>query len=64
VLKQGFNGDAAVVSYLGNKGDDHETYDPGTGVRVRALKYVRTCTHKSKSSQVRSQDPPRCGWHE
>jgi hypothetical protein len=28
VLKQGFNGDGAVVSYLKNKGDDHETYDP------------------------------------
>jgi hypothetical protein len=50
VLKQGFNGDGAVVSYLKNKGDDHETYDPGTGLCVRALKYVRICVHKSKSS--------------
>jgi hypothetical protein len=50
VLKQGFNGDGAVVSYLKNKGDDHETYDPSTGLCVRALKYVRTCAHKSKSS--------------
>ena len=50
MLKQGFNGDGAVVSYLKNKGDDHETYDPSTGLCVRALKYVRTCAHKSKSS--------------
>jgi hypothetical protein len=50
VLKRGFNGDGAVVSYLENTGDNHETYDPGTSLCVRALKYVRTCVHKSKSS--------------
>jgi hypothetical protein len=64
VLKQGFNSEGAVVSYLENKGDDHETYDSGTGLGIRALNYVRTCARKSKSSQVRRQDPPRCGWHE
>ena len=30
--------------------NDHETYDPSTSLCVRALKYVRTCVHKSKSS--------------
>ncbi|MET0218563.1 MAG: hypothetical protein ABW205_11670, partial [Burkholderiales bacterium] len=39
VIKQGFNGDGAVVSYLENKGDNHETCDPGTSLCVRALKY-------------------------
>ena len=59
-IKQGFNGDGALVSYLENKGDNHETYDPGTCLCVRALKYVRTGEYKTTSSQVRRQDPPRC----
>jgi hypothetical protein len=30
--------------------NDHETSDPGTSLFVRALEYVRTCVHKSKTS--------------
>jgi hypothetical protein len=50
VSKQGFNGGGAVVSYLENKGDNHETYDPSISLCFRTLKYVRTRAHKSKSS--------------
>jgi hypothetical protein len=47
VLKQGFNGDGAVVSYLENKGDNHETYDNSIGLCVRALQHGRACKHGS-----------------
>jgi hypothetical protein len=47
VLKQGFNGDRAVVSYLENKGDNHETYDNSISLCVRALQHGRACKHGS-----------------
>jgi hypothetical protein len=47
VPKQGFNGDGAVVSYLGNKGDNHETYDNSISLCVRALQHGRACKHGS-----------------
>jgi hypothetical protein len=47
VLKQGFNGDGAVVSYLENKGDNHETYDNSISLCVRALQHGRACKHGS-----------------
>jgi hypothetical protein len=47
VLKQGFNGDGAVVSYLKNKGDNHETYDNSISLCVRALQHGRACKHGS-----------------
>ena len=52
---KGFIGDGAVVSYLNNKGDDHETYGNGTSLCVRALQHLRICPHSS--SQVERQDP-------
>src|SRR5258708_1137984 len=39
-----------VKGYDRARENDHETYDPSTSLCVRALKYVRTCVHKSKSS--------------
>jgi hypothetical protein len=47
VLKQGFNGDGAVVSYLENKGDNHETCDNSISLCVRALQHGRACKHGS-----------------
>jgi hypothetical protein len=55
VLKQGFNGNGAVVSYLENKGDNHETYDNSISLCVRALQHGRTCKHGS--SRAERQDP-------
>jgi hypothetical protein len=52
---KGFIGDGAIVSYLVNKGDNHETYGNGTSVGVRALQHLRICPHSS--SQVERQDP-------
>ena len=52
--KKGFNGDGAVVAYLNNKGDNHETYGNGTSLCVRALQHLRICPHRS--SQVERQD--------
>jgi hypothetical protein len=51
---KGFIGDGAVVSYLNNKGDNHETYGNGTSLCVRALQHLRICPHAS--SQVERQD--------
>jgi ABC-type phosphate/phosphonate transport system substrate-binding protein len=47
VPKQGLNGDGAVVSYLENKGDNHETYDNSISLCVRALQHGRACKHGS-----------------
>src|ERR1700694_1561479 len=55
VFKQGFNGDGAVVSYLENKGDNHETYDNSISLCIRALQHGRTC--KDGSSRAERQDP-------
>jgi hypothetical protein len=50
---KGFIGDGAVVSYLNNKGDIHETYGNGTSLGVRVLQHLRICPHSS--SQVERQ---------
>jgi hypothetical protein len=50
-----FVGDGAVVSYLNNKGDNHETYGDGIGHCVRALQHLRVRLHSS--SRVERQDP-------
>jgi hypothetical protein len=46
-LKECFNGDGAVVSYLkqclNKKGDSRETYARGISLCVRDLQHVRTC---------------------
>src|SRR6202165_2391404 len=49
-LKEDFNGDGAVVSYLNNKGDNHETRDNSISLCVRALQHVRAGAS------------PRTGW--
>jgi hypothetical protein len=54
VLKLGFNGDGAVVSYLEKKGDNHETYDNSISLCVRALRRGRNSPHSS--SRVARQD--------
>src|ERR1700674_2352450 len=50
-----FIGDGAVVSYVNNKGDNHETYGNGTSRCVGALQHLRICPHSS--SRVERQDP-------
>jgi len=52
---KGFIGDDAAVSYLNNKGDNHEIYSNGTGYCVRALQQLRICPQRS--SQLEDQDP-------
>jgi hypothetical protein len=47
VLKRGFNGGWAVVSYLENKGDNDETYNNSISLCGRALQHGRTCPHSS-----------------
>jgi diaminopimelate epimerase len=51
---KGFIGDGAVVSYLNNKGDNHETCGNGTRLGVCALQHLRICPHRS--SQAERQD--------
>ena len=46
-LKEDFSGDGPVVSYLNDKGDNHETYDNSISLCVRALQYVRACKNGS-----------------
>jgi len=46
-LKEDFSGDGPVVSYLNDKGDNHETYDNSISLCVRALQHGRTCTDGS-----------------
>ena len=56
--KKDFNGDDAVVSYLINKGDNHEACSNGTSVCARALQHLRICAHGS--SQAERQEPYSC----
>ena len=41
--KEEFNGDDAVLSYLNDKGENHETYNISTSNFVYCPKHVRTC---------------------
>src|SRR5260370_26555919 len=45
--KEEFNGVGAVVSYLNNKGDHHETYNNRTSNCIRSPKLIRACTRRN-----------------
>src|ERR1700694_5774339 len=40
--------DDAVVYYLNNKGDNHETYDNRTSNCIRSPKHIRACTRRDQ----------------
>jgi hypothetical protein len=48
-----FIGDSAVVSYLGEKGDNDEIYGNGTSLCVRVPQHLRICPHSSSQVERR-----------
>ena len=45
--KEEFNGDDAVLSYLNDKGENHETYNISTSNCVYCPDHVRTCARRN-----------------
>src|ERR1700730_2558745 len=51
--KREFNGVGAVVSYLNNKGDNHETYDNRASNCIRSPKHMRARTRRNEHGKSR-----------
>src|ERR1700716_3308152 len=52
-LKEEFNGDGAIVSYLRNKGDNHEIHHNRTGNCIHCPEHVRTCARRARRRNAR-----------